>query len=55
MVQQGGHQRADTVQYILILCTFIVIMWAFHSIVFDLVNSPRDVITGRPMLQIKKV
>ncbi len=53
MVQQGG-QRADTVQYILILCTLIVILWAFHSIVFDMVNAPREVGWGRPMLLIKK-
>jgi hypothetical protein len=31
-------RKHDMLLHILVVCTFVVIMWAFHSIVFELVN-----------------
>jgi t-SNARE complex subunit (syntaxin) len=31
-------RKHDILLHVLVVCTFVVIMWAFHSIVFELVN-----------------
>jgi hypothetical protein len=39
-------QRRDLLLDILVLCTFVVIMWALHSIVFDIVNQHNGGVTS---------
>lgn len=31
-------RKHDILLHVLVVCTFVVIMWALHSIVFELVN-----------------
>jgi len=31
-------RKHDILLHILVVCTFVVILWAFHSIVFEIVN-----------------
>jgi hypothetical protein len=33
-------RKHDLLMHTLVVCTFVVIMWAFHSIVFEMVNQP---------------
>jgi hypothetical protein len=39
-------QRRDLLLHILVVCTFVVIMWALHSIVFDIVNQQKGGVTS---------
>jgi hypothetical protein len=36
-------RKHDLLMHTLMVCTLVVIMWAFHSIVFEIVNQSRGV------------
>jgi hypothetical protein len=41
IMAQPAARKHDLLMHTLMVCTLVVIMWAFHSIVFEIVNQSR--------------
>ena len=46
IMAQPAARKHDLLMHTLMVCTLVVIMWAFHSIVFEIVNQPAGLARG---------